>query len=348
MTRAIILTCGLSGLRSQNEANEADGWLRRELFERWRDARESDERPESRLAQNSIPDEFDITALEKAFLGFGLKVIEKLGTDEEGDYGDGLQPLGVEAESLLRRWKGKGPRGRPLKDTDRVALLVSETFMGFLSGLVIATLIGRRVRVWCDSRPTPDRSDEPGFAESDGWRELTVVSGPPDPAVDARAPVDVFVIRGLTVEPEIALEIALHGFRKAAIALCRALMVTVPTGRAHIHEGWSEVRSVEVELSGGYKAMLPLIHSLLEYFSAFVERDLSVFFRHEAAPDIWIESGLRRLEREEAEEDLEVLRRVRAGERPPTTRLCGFGWMDRDGEVELTPEGWGLLSSELG
>jgi hypothetical protein len=215
---------------------------------------------------------------------------------------------------------------------------VSQTLDGVLAGLLIATVIGRGVRVWRSPRPTSD-VNEPLM---DVWSQVPVISGREEVDGGAAA-ADVLIIDGLTVESE---DDHPKQLRDSAVALCQVLIQTVPDRQDRI-DGWLDVQDIEVELSGGYKATLPLIYSLLGYFGAFIgEREIMVFLRHERAPDNWIPSALRRLPYEEVRRHLRELRRVReAPDQDPwgTPMLHGFGWIDRRGSRDLTPEGHGIL-----
>lgn len=283
---------------------------------------------------------FDLRPIEEAFLGAALRAYAP---PPDARYGMALRALGVEAESLLRRIHGNGPPcpagGRTrLQANDRVALLVSQTLDGVLAGLLIATVIGRGVRVWRSPRPTSD-VNEPLM---DVWSQVSVISGQEEAGGDAVA-VDVLIIDGLTVESE---DDHPKQLRDSAVALSQALIQTVPDRQDRI-DGWSDVQDIEVELSGGYKATLPLIYSLLGYFGTFIgESEMMVFLRHERAPDNWIPSAIRRLPRDEVERHLEELRKVRQapGQDPRGARMLhGFGWVDRRGSRDLTPEGHGIL-----
>ena len=351
MKRGLILTCGTSVLATRHPprtpAEEADP-LRVVLHGAWQQVAPHyaglvDEEQAARLHGEDhvlTVERFDLRPWEEAFLGTALSTTVPAA---DARYGMSLRALGVEAESLVRRIHENGPP-RPsgerttLVDEDRVALLVSQTLEGVLSGLLIAMSIGRGVRVWRSPRPTPDV----GRPLNDVWTQVPIHSERGD-ADGGAAPVDVFIIDGLTVESQ---DEHRKQLRDSAVALCQVLLQTLPAHADRI-DGWSDVQDVEVELSGGYKATLPLMHSLLGYFGTFVgENELTVFLRHERAPDNWIPSALRRLPREEVKRHLRELRQVReAPHRDPSGPLVlhGFGWVDRRGSRDLTPEGHGIL-----
>ena len=344
MKRAVILTCGTSVLSSRQEPRTeeqaaAQGPLAIDLLARWKRV-ENDDTELAALIDDPkarIPSHFDMTALEREFLGVGRRFISKQQPDDKGHYGQRLRQFGAEAESLLRRTVGKGPDDTVLEDDDRVALLVSETSQGFISGLIIALLIGREARVWQQQRSPETEHHRPGAR----WQRLELTSQSEDTDSGRPAPVDIFIVEGLTVEGD---DSVLSDLRSCAVAICGALIRTVPT-RPDRLEGWADVRDVEVELTGGYKVTLPLIHTLLGYFGTFVDADLTVFLRHDRSPDRWIPSALRRLRLDEVQSHLKELRQVREnpGHDPASLSLHGFGWSDRDRQRHLTPEGWGLL-----
>ena len=337
MKRAVILTCGTSVLLSRSAPKAGKEPLGAELLACWERAIDEDTALAALIADPKarIPSHFDMTALERAFLGVGRRFISKQQPNDKGHYEQRLRQFGAEAESLLRRTVRKGPDDTVLEDDDRVALLVSETSHGFISGLIIALLIGREARVWQRSTET---EQHPPRAR---WQPLGLTSQSGDTDVSRPAPVDIFVIKGLTVEED---DSVLSDLRSCAVAICGALISTVPTREDRL-EGWADVGDVEVELTGGYKVTLPLTHTLLSYFGTFVPADLTVFLRHDRSPDRWIPSALRRLGLGEVRRHLRELRQVRESPslEPGSTNLRGFGWIDRHGRRELTPEGTGLL-----
>jgi hypothetical protein len=350
MKRGLILTCGTSIVQNvrhpPRNPRDVSAPLHSALHEAWERIashyshlfEEAKARGDDHVPADEL---LDLGRLEEAFFG---KALGAHPPSADGRYDMALRALGVEAESLVRRVLGHGPPGpgggpTRLDAEDRVALLVSQTPDGVLASLLIATVIGRGVRVW-RSREPASGVDEP---LGDVWSQVPVTSGREDGVDGGAAPVDVFIIDGLTVESP---DDHPRELRDSAVALCQVLMLTVPARRDRI-DGWSDVQDVEVELSGGYKATLPLMQSLLGYFGTFVGEDgLTVFLRHERAPDNWIPSALRRLPRKEVERHLEELRQVReAPHQDPmgTSMLHGFGWVDRRGSRDLTPEGHGIL-----
>jgi hypothetical protein len=346
--RGLILTCGTSIIINVGDPprnpDDKSASLQSALHKSWQRVADHyghllDEAGARDKDHVLTVEQFDLRPLEEAFFGAALRGDAAIADDR---YDMALRALGVEAESLVRRIFGHGPPGptgdrTKLRGEDRIGLLVSQTLEGVFSGLLIATVIGRGVRVWRSPRPTADLR-EPLF---DVWSQVPVISGREADDDDGEAPVDVFIIDGLTVE---SLDDHPQELRNSAVALCQVLIQTVPVAADRI-EGWSDVQDVEVELSGGYKATLPLMQSLLGYFGTFVGDELTVWLRHERAPDNWIPSALRRLPRHEVKQHLRELRQVRerSDMEPDTLRLHGFGWIDRRGLRLLTPEGEGIL-----
>ncbi len=258
-----------------------------------------------------------------ALRGLAMQLVE----DERG-----REPaaLGAELESLVRRMRGQGPEGsRPLRVDDPIALIVSDTPQGVTAGLLIAAMTGRAIRVLRHSG-TPDETIH-------GWEEELAEAGPgADPA---GAPIDVYVIPALATGSERAVS-------DAAPWLAGALARTV--GGVLRNELWSVIERSEAEISGGFKATLPLVHALLEYCAPIARAPISCVLRHESAPDVWIRVGLRQLTRKELAMRLQEVREVRDGGIPEVQMMRGFAWRMSDSptgsRTELTPEGWGILA----
>lgn len=248
----------------------------------------------------------------------------------DGTVASDIRALGAELESLGRRMCGEGSAGTPLRPEDPIALIVSDTPDGRTCGLLIASMTGRRIRVLTHDGELTETIN--------GW---IVEERPAHPDMPAQAaPVDLYVIPNLAVASEGAIS-------DAAPWLAGAIARTV--GGVVWDEHWSRVVENEAEISGGYKATLPLIHALLEYCAALhTARGITCVLRHEAAPDVWIRVGLRSLTRDELAQRHEELRVAGSGRRPKNELLLGFGWRysDRSGvpRPELTPEGYGILA----
>jgi hypothetical protein len=249
----------------------------------------------------------------------------------DGTVASDIRSLGAELESLGRRMCGQGLAGEELRPEDPIALIVSDTSDGRTCGLLIASMTGRRIRVLThggDRRETIN-----------GWDMTEECPAHPGMPAEA-APLDLYVIPNLAVVSEGAMS-------DAAPWLAGAIARTV--GGVVRGDHWSEVVENEAEISGGYKATLPLIHALLEYCAALrTARRITCVLRHEAAPDVWIRAGLRSLTRDELAQRLEELREADLGRTPENPLLRGFGWRYSDGpgvpRPELTPEGYGILA----
>jgi len=104
--------------------------------------------PRLREAINPRPDRFTyeptLSGVLKDFprlRGIALDIV-----DDDLDHE--LRSLGAELESMVRRMRGQGPEGsRPLGADDPVALIVSDTPQGVTCGLLIASMMGRAIRV---------------------------------------------------------------------------------------------------------------------------------------------------------------------------------------------------------
>lgn len=251
----------------------------------------------------------------------------------EGTVAPDLRELGAELESVVRRMLGQGPEGsQELRPEDPIALIVSDTREGITCGLLIASMTGRAIRVLTHGG-TPDETVT-------DW-DVEVRPSHPDIPPEA-APFDVYVIPGLAATAEGAIS-------EAAPWLAGALARTVGGVDVALGDAWPNVEQSQAEISGGFKATLPLVHALLEYCAALrTARPITCVLRHESAPDVWIRAGLRSLTGDELAQRLEELRDVRRGVMPETRLLRGFGWRNSDtsggGRPELTPEGYGILA----
>lgn len=253
-----------------------------------------------------------------------------------------LHGLGAELESLTRRGLDMGPRHtgdmptRPLSPDDPIAIVATPTPEGRLAATLVAIMSGRPVRVWVE--------DDPLGHPRESWTCDLEIAGN---GVDGVA-VDVYVVPHLMIDVtghEAGLaDVGAEAIRDSARWLAGALARTVGmTGRAD--DPWSAVDAVEVELSGGYKATIPLLHTLLEYCAALrAAIPFRCVLRHDSAPGVWVSAGLRRISPEALELDLQELRRVREGRGPSGGELQGFGWeFVRPESPRLTPEGEGIL-----
>lgn len=251
----------------------------------------------------------------------------------EGTVAPDLRALGAELESLVRRMLGQGPLGsQELRPEDPIALIVSDTREGLTCGLLIASMTGRAMRLL-------QHGGDPTETVK-GWHVEEREAHPATPA--GAAPFDVYVIPGLAATSESAIS-------EAAPWLAGALARTVGGVDVDPGDAWPKVEQSQAEISGGFKATLPLVHALLEYCAALrTARPITCVLRHESAPDVWIRAGLRSLTRDELAQRLEELREVRLGMTPETRLLRGFGWRNSDrmdgGRPELTPEGYGILA----
>jgi hypothetical protein len=248
----------------------------------------------------------------------------------EGGVPSDVHSLGAELESIVRRMCGQEPSGAGrLRPEDPIALIVSDTPEGLTCGLLIASMTGRSIRV-LTHRGGPQET-------VNGW-DPEEHEAHPDMDV-AAAPVEVYVIPNLATGTEDAIS-------EAAPWLAGALARTV--GGVLKDGYWSEVDESQAEISGGFKATLPLVHALLEYCAALgAGSRITCVLRHETAPDVWIRAGLRRLTKKELQQRLEELREVRAGRDPERRLLHGFGWRYdavNGGLPVLTPEGLGILA----
>jgi hypothetical protein len=261
--------------------------------------------------------------------GLAQELLEPTTAAVEAEANDAaLRSLGVELESLVRRARGRGPRkGLSIGPKDPIALLVSDTPDGTAAGLLVAFMTGRPVRLF-RHQPDAEREDR---APIGTW--TSEVCPAHVQQLEDAAPVDVYVVPGLSVAAQIS---------DAAPWLARALIRTVA---AHDDDpSWSGVQQVETELSGGFKATIPLIHSLLEYCAAITERRIRCVFRHERNSSNWIEAGLRGVSRKELREHLREVRQAKGREVPSVPRLLqGFAWTVQDDVPEPTPEGYGIL-----
>ena len=245
----------------------------------------------------------------------------------EGGIPSGLRSLGVELESMVRRMCGQGPSGAEgLRADGPIALIVSDTPEGLTCGLLIASITGRSIRL-LTHRGSPEET-------VNGW-VTEEHEAHPDMDV-AAAPVEVYVIPRLATGTEDAIS-------EAAPWLAGALARTV--GGVLKDGYWSGLHEVQAEISGGFKATLPLVHALLEYCAALRSNTrIMCVLRHETAPEVWIRAGLRRLLPSELDQRLVELREVRAGLDPEDELLRGFGWRYEDCRPVLTPEGLGILA----
>jgi hypothetical protein len=324
MTTGYLLTCGTS-LLGNLASPDRDEPVGARLIEAL-DGVES----RLRAAIHPRPDRFTyeptLAGVLDDFRGLRGIALPLAGGDPEHE----LRPLGAELESLVRRMRGQGPEGsRPLRVDDPIALIVSDTPQGVTAGLLIAAMMGRAIRVLRHSG-TPEET-------INGWEVELAEAGPgADPD---GAPIDVYVIPGLATGSEGAIS-------AAAPWLAGALARTV--GRVLKNEHWSVVERSEAEISGGFKATLPLVHALLEYCAPIARVPISCVLRHESAPDVWIRVGLRQLTRKELAMRLQEVREVRDGAVPEAQMMRGFAWRMSDSptgpRIELTPEGWGILA----
>lgn len=252
----------------------------------------------------------------------------------EGVIPPDVRSLGAELESIVRRMCGQGPDGAEgLEQEDPIALIVSDTPEGLTCGLLIAAMTGRSIRVLTHRGSREETVND--------W-DCEVSEAHPDMDRGA-APIDVYVIPNLATGSEDAIS-------EAAPWLAGALARTV--GRCSVSSGgaWAEVARSQAEISGGFKATLPLVHALLEYCAALgTAGSISCVLRHESSPDVWIRTGLRRLTKDELRQRQEELREVAEGGRPDGGGLLrGFGWREAQTPAgprrELTPEGYGILA----
>ncbi len=326
MTTGYLLTCGTS-LLGNLASPDRDEPVGARLIEALDGVK-----PRLRAAIHPRPDRFTyeptLAGVLDDFRGLRGIALPLAGGDPEHE----LRPLGAELESLVRRMRGQGPEGsQPLRVDDPIALIVSDTPQGVTAGLLIAAMTGRSIRVLRHAG-TPDET-------VNGWEVQRADAGPE--ADPAGAPIDVYVIPGLAARSERAVS-------DAAPWLAGALARTV--GGVLSNEPWSVIERSEAEISGGFKATLPLVHALLEYCAPIAKAPISCVLRHETAPDVWIRVGLRRLTRNELASRIEELRRVRDEEvlGEAERMMRGFGWResvtDSGSRNELTPEGWGILA----
>jgi hypothetical protein len=351
MVTGYVLTCGMSVLASRprpDEEHPPEDALSQELRERWNRV--------TKGVRNALARSEDGTIDVGPYAVFA-GVVSKALKGVEPPFGGALRALGVEAESLARRMvAGQGPvPGRVLRPDDPIALLVSDTDEGRLAGVIIARMLDRPVRMW-------ERLQRPEGAAVDpavDWVEAPIGSSGPDEhaAAEGPVPVDLYVVAGLKVEDGEQL-------RSCAQWLSGALVRTV-IGQENGEGAWRDVHDVEVELSGGFKATIPLIHTLLEYCASSSAAGVEVFLRHESAAGHWIRSGLRRMPQQILLRHLEELNTVRQEQillrhleelntvrQEPTPEpdngrddgpeLRGFGWDYVDHARRLTPEGLGI------
>lgn len=326
MTTGYLLTCGTSLL-----GNLVNPDPKKPVAARLAAALDGVE-PQLREAIHPRPERFTYEpTLRRVLDDFrGLRGLARDLVDDDPEHE--LRPLGAELESLVRRMRGQGPEGsQPLGLDDPIALVVSDTPQGVACGLLIASMTGRAIRVL---RHVGTREET-----VNGWDTESVEAGP---GLPDGAPIDVYIIQGLAADSEDAIS-------EAAPWLAGALARTVGATVKDPH--WSEVGRNEAEISGGFKATLPLAHALLEYCAPIASAPISCVVRHESAPEVWIRVGLRRLTKKELSDRQAEVRIVRDGDIPDKQTMRGFAWRMTETPAgprsELTPEGWGILAFPL-
>jgi hypothetical protein len=232
--------------------------------------------------------------------------------------GNPLYELGVEAESIVRRERGDDPRVEPMTGNDELVVLATDTVAG-VAAATLTVLLSRRRPVYLVAS-----NSEPG--------EPQVVHDP----IDVRNrgwPIGRIIIpSGLSPHTVRQIE-------DAAAALARSLRCAslLCQGEALI-----------IEVSGGYKAVIPLVLQIAEYLASIpadtLSSDVSVWLRHEEEPDRWMRARLRAFDPATLNAHFHVLDDIDRGAVRPDRVLEGYGW-ERDGNgASLTSIGRGALT----
>ena len=217
-----------------------------------------------------------------------------------------LRGLGAEGESIARRARPAQPaQTPPLMDGDDIVILATDTIGCVLAAVITVLISGRWPKVV--------------VATANGLGELPPLEGAPG-APEAT----ILIIQGMCASSPAGIE-------GSALALTAALN----DAASNLHGG-----SLVVEFSGGFKASIPLMLQILEYvYSIQADRTaalISLWFRHEDTPDVWLQARLRRFQHTELNAHAADLERVKFGGPPHVDSLHGFAWDDK---LELTPIG---------
>ena len=238
-------------------------------------------------------------------VSFGMTRREEASRSEK-DANSLLRGLGAEAESIARRARPTQPAHTPqLADDDDIVILATDTIGCVLAAVITILISGRSPRLT--------------LADPNIVAPLEVLSGAP-----AAPAGTVMIVQGMCASSP-------DGIEGSALALTTALSASA----RNLHGG-----SLVVEFSGGFKASIPLLLHVLEYIDS-IQADLmaariTLWFRHEDTPDVWLRARLRRLQNTELNAHAAELERVVFHKTPQVDALFGFAW---DDNYELTPVG---------